>query len=225
MRRKPLGSESVYKDIDLVSQEYASKKREIGARLEEFRIVGQGSQEQLFIELCFCILTPQSRARSCDTALNNLIRDKLLFRGSAVEISRNLKGCVRFHNQKARFIVAARHSFLRDGAWTLKKRLSENGDSKEVREWLVGNVLGLGYKEATHFLRNIGMGDQLAILDRHIMKNLHRHGILKKVPSSLTRKEYLRIEDRMREFSEHVGISLAELDLLFWSRETGEVFK
>jgi len=39
-------------------------------------------------------------------------------------------------------------------------------------EWLVKNLTGLGYKEAGHFLRNIGSG-KIAILDRHILRNLH----------------------------------------------------
>jgi N-glycosylase/DNA lyase len=88
----------------------------------------------------------------------------------------------------------------------------------------VRNVRGLGWKEASHFLRNIGWHD-LAILDRHILRNLVRHGVLRSVPATLTRSRYLAIERKFRQFAGAVGISMDELDLLFWSRATGEILK
>jgi N-glycosylase/DNA lyase len=95
-----------------------------------------------------------------------------------------------------------------------------------LREWLVKNVKGIGMKEAGHFIRNMGLSNnQLAILDVHILKNLKEFGIIEKIPKSLTKKEYLKIEDRMREFSKKIGIPLDELDLLLWSKETGFIFK
>jgi len=100
-----------------------------------------------------------------------------------------------------------------------------NGSSgPELREWLVGNVNGLGWKEASHFLRNIGHRD-LAILDRHILKNLTKHGVLRALPATLTPKRYLAIEAKFARFASAVGLTMDELDLLFWSRETGEILK
>ncbi|MEK9139334.1 MAG: DNA lyase, partial [Bacteroidota bacterium] len=92
------------------------------------------------------------------------------------------------------------------------------------RAWLVKNVKGLGWKEASHFLRNIGHHN-LAILDRHILKNLKRHNVIRTLPKTLTAKRYLTIEKKFLAFSQHLGISMDELDLLFWSRETGEILK
>jgi len=96
--------------------------------------------------------------------------------------------------------------------------------NKVKREFLVRNVKGLGYKEASHFLRNTGHRD-LAILDRHILKNLAKLKVIKEVPNSLGASKYLEIEDRFSKFSSKVGIAMDELDLLFWSMETGKVFK
>ena len=84
---------------------------------------------------------------------------------------------------------------------------------------------GIGYKEASHFLRNIGFGEHLAILDRHIMKNLKLLGIIDEIPISLTRKKYLEIEQRMVKFSKKVKIPMKHLDLVLWYKETGEIFK
>ena len=94
-----------------------------------------------------------------------------------------------------------------------------------MRQKLVNGIKGIGYKEASHFLRNIGLGKDIAILDRHILKNLKRYGVISRVPLSIPAKSYLNIEERARAFASMIGISLGELDLLFWSRETGEIFK
>jgi N-glycosylase/DNA lyase len=213
-----------YREVDELIGHHREKKDAIRCRLDEFREVGEESDEKIFTELCFCLLTPQSKARICDKAIGRLLESGAIWKGDSTEVLRHLEG-VRFPEGKARWIVAAREEFFRDGRWTLKERMEGFKDSFEAREWLVENILGLGYKEGGHFLRNVGKGEQLAILDRHIVKNLHRHGIIDKVPETLSKKEYLRIEALMKEFSSRVGIPLADLDLLFWSRETGEIFK
>jgi N-glycosylase/DNA lyase len=93
-----------------------------------------------------------------------------------------------------------------------------------LRLWLVNQVRGLGWKEASHFLRNVGHRD-LAILDRHILRNLIRTGVLRRLPKTLTAKRYAAIEAKFRDFAGQVGIPMDELDLLFWSMETGTVLK
>ena len=77
---------------------------------------------------------------------------------------------------------------------------------------------------ASHFLRNIGYRD-LAILDRHILKNLVRFRVMRGLPKTLTPKRYLFIENRFQRFARQIGIPMDELDLLFWSIETGEILK
>jgi thermostable 8-oxoguanine DNA glycosylase len=39
------------------------------------------------------------------------------------------------------------------------------------------------------------------------------------------RKEYLEMEDKFREFSEHIRINVDELDLLLWSMKNGRILK
>jgi len=212
------------RDVDRLMSAYEGRKNAIQKRLREFREIGRRPDAEIFEEMCFCLLTPQSKARVCDKAVRSLAAEDLLANGSTEEILPHLEG-VRFRNGKARWIVAAREQFFKDGQWVLKKRVEEFQDALEAREWLVANMLGMGYKEAGHFLRNIGKGEELAILDRHIMKNLLRHGVIDMVPTSLSKREYLRIEALVKEFSGRIGIPMADLDLLFWSNETGEIFK
>ena len=198
-------------------EEYKHKKDDIKKRLHEFEKIGKGSAEDIFTELCFCILTPQSNARWCDKAIQELKKKRLLFKAPVGAIRPVLKGRSRFHNKKAEYLVNARRSFDRS--------ILSSGNIFDVRKKIVDNIKGVGYKEASHFLRNIGMGSDIAILDRHILKNLKRHGVIKGVPLSMSVKSYLNIEDRARAFAKKMGIGLEELDLLFWSRETGEIFK
>ena len=197
-------------------EEYRRKKRAIKRRLGEFKKIGRKKAE-IFPELCFCLLTPQSNARHCDKAIQELKRQGLILKGNARAIRRVLKGKARFHNKKAAYIVGARSAF---GGVMLNA-----DDALGTREILVKKVKGLGYKEASHFLRNIGRGQQIAILDRHILKNLKRYGAIETVPASLTPGSYLNIEASARAFAKRVKIPLEELDLLFWSNETGEIFK
>ena len=204
---------------------YEKKKAKIKERLEDFKKVWKKSDEDVFVELCFCLLTPQSKAKAVDRAIKSLLKKNILFSGNEEQISKELRNSgVRFHKNKAKYIIEARKIFTHDGKIDIRNKL--NNDTAEAkREWLVKNVKGLGYKEASHFLRNIGLGFELAILDRHIMKNLIKYGVVDEIPECLSRKCYLSLEEKLKKFSERVGIPLAELDLLFWSEETGEIFK
>jgi N-glycosylase/DNA lyase len=71
----------------------------------------------------------------------------------------------------------------------------------------------------------MGLGEKLAILDRHILRNLSQFGIIDEIPTSLGKAKYLQIEKKMLEFSRQVGIPMSHLDLLWWYKETGEIFK
>ena len=203
--------------------EYTLMKRPIQKRLKEFSEILELKEKDVFAELCFCLLTPQSRAVICDKAVKLLIRDGYLLNGSRKNIRKRLKG-VRFPNIKTGNLLSARKLFKKGPRIKIKNALNPS-EPAEVREWLVKNVRGLGYKEASHFLRNIGLGKRLAILDVHILKNLRRLGVIKKIPASLTKKAYLLIENKVKRFSETVNIPMDALDLLLWSRETGIIFK
>ena len=203
---------------------YQERKEAIQKRLTEFRQVMQWKDEEVFAELCFCLLTPQSSAKVCWEAVTALKERTLLLKGQPSELEPLLKN-VRFSDSKAKYIVEARDMFSDDGKLQLKSRISSFYNPFELREWFVENVKGLGYKEASHFLRNIGLGEGFAILDRHILRNLNRLGVIPEIPPTITKKRYLEIEEKLRRFAAEIGIPLADLDLLFWSRETGWIFK
>ena len=201
---------------DLLS-EYRRNRYSIKKRLKDFEKIHRKSVREIFPELCFCLLTPQSNARHCDRAIQELKKTGLLFKGKEASIGSILKGRARFHNKKAAYIVNARALFNKD--------ILNTADITALRKDLVKNIKGFGYKEASHFLRNVGLGKDIAILDRHILKNLKRYGAIREIPATLTPKLYMDIEERARRFAQKIKIPLEELDLLFWSKETGEIFK
>jgi len=195
-------------------KEYSKRKNEIKKKLKEFSKV---KGEDVFYELCFCLMTPQSKAKQAHKC--ELILRGKDFLNRKINPLFHLKKRVRFHNNKTKYLCDAK-----DKIDAIFYEIRNIKDNKKLRQWLVKNVKGYGMKEASHFLRNIGKRD-LAILDRHILKNLKALGVIKDIPKSLTAKKYLEIEKKFYEFSKKIKIPMDELDLLFWSIEAGEVFK
>lgn len=211
------------KDLEQLLQSYEKRKDEIKKRLQEFKQVMADSEERIFAELAFCICTPQSKATVCWNSISS-VKNKFLYVGTEKEI-RPFLNPIRFADNKAKYIISARNFFSKNGRLKIKDKLIQFENSTQLREWLVENVMGFGMKEASHFMRNIGLFEDVAILDRHILKNLVEYGVIDEMPKTLTAKVYLEIEKKMKEFAEKIGIPFAELDLLFWSEETGHVFK
>lgn len=203
--------------------EYQKRRSAIKKRLKEFAEMYHMTNSDIFAELAFCIFTPQSKAFSCDTAVKNLKSKGLLFDAAAQKISRNISG-VRFHNNKAVYLVEARNILTNSRGIDIKSRIDKK-DIFSTREWFVKNIKGIGYKEASHFLRNIGLGSDMAILDVHILRNLVKYKVIKELPKTISRKVYIDIESKMRRFSKKIDIPMDELDLLFWAKQTGYIFK
>ena len=213
-------------NIDELKEIYEGIKPEIQNRLQDFRDVwNNGGDKEIFIEIAFCVLTPQSKAVNAWSAINKLIDTKLLFEGKAEEIAEYLN-VVRFKNTKAENLVRLREIMMNDkGEFITKQLFSSMKDSFERREWIVANVRGMGWKEASHFLRNVGFGEELAILDRHILRNMERLGVIESIPKTITGKSYLEMEAKLRTYVKRIDIPMDEMDLLLWYKEAGEIFK
>ena len=197
---------------------HKERRMAIQSRLFDFSRI---PQSEYFYELAYCLMTPQSSAAHADIVVGILRAKNFLESGFDPEtILRTKEHYIRFHKNKSKYLLENRLKLD-----TILTELTDGRSGVTAREWLVDNVTGLGYKEATHFLRNIGKNEGLAILDRHILRNLRRYGAIKRIPTSLTKKRYLAIEKRFKEFASLVGVPLDELDLLFWSMETGEIRK
>nr|WP_221892226.1 N-glycosylase/DNA lyase [Cetobacterium sp. 8H] len=208
--------EKIYEDI----------KPRIEERLKEFKNIWNfGDNKDIFCELAFCILTPQSKARNAWRAISELKESGILFNGSEEDILPYLN-IVRFNKTKAKNLYLLRYQMTDDdGKFITKDFFSKFNNPFEMREWIVKNIRGMSYKEAGHFLRNVGFGQELAILDRHILKNLVALEVITEIPKTITPKLYKEIEEKLRVFCEEVKIPMENIDLLLWYLEAKDIFK
>ncbi len=214
-----------YRRVEELLREHVEKRDAVRERLAEFRSLWREPDERLFEEVAYCILAIQTKARAADAAVRDLKASGLLLAGDPPAVAEVLRRHVRFHNHKAAYLVSARERFRSGGRWTLKETLESFDSPEAARDWLVREVHGFSMKEASHLLRNIGFSDRLAILDRHALRSLARHGVIRGAPTSLTHRRYREIETRWLRFADAVGIPLAEMDLLFFSRGVGAILK
>lgn len=204
---------------------YKEIKDKIEIRLQEFKkIWEEGKDKELFEELVFCLLTPQTKALECDRAVKILKEKKLLFGGKKEEISKAIN-FIRFKNHKAEYIVKAREFFFKKNKGFLREFLNSTEDEKKIREELVSKIKGLGLKEASHFLRNIGRSQNLVIIDRHILRCALKYKIIKKIPENISKKVYLDMEKKILKFSRKYRIPPNHLDFLFWYDSNKYFFK
>ena len=187
----------------------SSIKKTVDQRIKEFSNMPRNFND-LFRELAFCILTAGASAELGIKTISHL--GNTLHEGTQEEIQKKLKEVYRFHTIRAGYIYNAREAF---------RQLDIN--HPEIRIHIVKNVKGIGMKEASHFLRNIGFKDY-AIVDFHIVDILVDHGLIEK-PKTLTPNKYLEIENVLRKLAQKTNTSLAELDLYLWYKETGKVLK
>jgi N-glycosylase/DNA lyase len=185
--------------------------------MKEFRqIKTKQNNKQLFQELCFCILAANFNAeRSLD--IQQKIGNGFLTLTEKQLASKLKQLGYRFPNIRAKYIVEARKHKQ------INQILNKYNDEHELRDYIVKNVKGLGLKEASHFLRNIGYNNY-AIVDFHIVDILVKHKQIQK-PKTMTPKSYLKIEDKLRIIADKTKLNLAELDLYLWFQETGKVIK
>ncbi|MCL2144197.1 MAG: N-glycosylase/DNA lyase [Endomicrobia bacterium] len=213
------------KDLAGLKRFWKNAEHLINKREKHFDDVWKnGTEEEIFAELVFCLFTPQSKALSCWAAVNELAEKNMIFDSTDKQIA-NVISKVRFRNNKAKYVVEARKFFTISGKMKIKEKLSSFGSIYELREWIIKNIKGIGYKEAGHFLRNIGIGKDLAILDRHILKNLKMLGAINGIPKTLSKKTYIETEKKMQDFCKKSKIPMGHMDMLLWCKESGGIFK
>ena len=192
-------------------------KQIIDSKMKEFEELGRKNSNEIFKELCFCFLTANFNAEG-GIRIQKEIDDGFLVL-SLEELSQKLKELGhRFPNARANFIFEARK--YKDN---IKEILDSIETDEEKRDWIVKNIKGIGFKEANHFLRNIGHKN-VAIIDFHIIDLLAKNNLIEK-PKTLTVKKYLEIEEILKEISEKTNTNLGELDLYLWYEETGKILK
>lgn len=200
------------------------KQAIISRRLSEFRITYQKGDKEIFKELCFCILTANASAKGGIKSIKAL--GNLIFKGNKNQISKTLKKCgYRFWKKRADYIVETRKTMQAQCKMELKKEIEKKRkDTEALRAFFAEKAKGIGMKEASHFLRNIGFNNY-AILDRHIISCLYEKRIFESNEKPKNKNQYLAMEGKMKAYSKKIKIPMNELDLILWCHKTGEILK
>lgn len=213
--------------VEDIRAAHKARRKEIRARLRQFQEVWRnGSDAQLWEELVFCIFTAGASARMGFRAVEAI--RPLLMDGEREDMTLALRnaGAHRFPVARPGYIVVTRNYLREHCDLALREKLQSFADPIERRDWLAREkqIKGLGYKESSHFLRNIGLMGH-AILDKHVMSCLTDLKVVETPKPPSTRARYLETEQRLRLFAREIRIDFDELDLVLWSMKTGEVLK
>lgn len=211
--------------IENIVDTHKKRRGEIRQRLREFAAIGRsGTDVNLLEEMVFCFFTGGCSARM---GLNSLEAIKpILLTADQPELANALVGHHRYPNARARYVATSRDFLREQYGLKLRKKLQSFDCRLERRDWLVREkgIKGLGYKEASHYLRNIGYKGY-AILDKHVLNCLAELKIIDDPKPPNTRLRYLNTEDKLRKLTELTGIDFDELDLVLWSMKTGVILK
>jgi len=193
----------------------------VEGRIAEFLEVKNKDNSAWFIELVYCLLTAYSSAERAQFCVQALEDCGALVDGNTREVAETLRlEGHRFADRRAEYIVS-----VRTVGRKIKQIIQGFQTLSAAREWLVKHVKGLGWKEASHFLRNVGYLD-VAILDRHILSNMSEHGLIDDSRGKgLTKRRYLEYEGLLKKVADKIDMPLGEMDLYLWYRKTGKVLK
>jgi len=197
------------------------------------RACAQWGEEELRKELVACILGSQVRHEMAVAAMRNLefaglLDDDWWATESCEEFSSNVyavltgqwpdlpsRGRYRFSRARADQLARARDQLAR---LPLEARLNSTQDTKQLRHRLVADIPGIGPKQASMFLRNIGKSYDLAILDTHVLRFMNMQ---EAIPATRVRigtvAGYERVEGAVVDYADSLGYPAGYLDWAIWA--------
>jgi len=211
--------------IESIKRTHRERRKEISERIDEFRSIWKSADdEKLWEEMVFCFFTGGCSAKMGMRAIS-AVRPHLM-NGDHEIIMNALVGVHRYPRARSRYVVQSREFLLEHCNMEIRRRLDSFACPDEKRDWLVKEkgIKGLGYKEASHFLRNIGLSGY-AILDKHVLNCLAELKIIDDPKPPNTRSRYLTIESKLKQLASDLKIDFDEMDLVLWSMKTGEILK
>lgn len=100
---------------------------------------------------------------------------------------------------------------------TIRSLLESAGDVRETRRRLVSDLSGLGPKQASLFLRNIGYATHIAVLDIHVLTYMNWIGLIPAPLKSIrTMQQYETLESTFVEHASSVGYPPSSFDIAVW---------
>jgi len=198
---------------------YKSKEKQIQLRLRDFQ--KPRTEQFLWEELIYCLFAANSSGKMAEVAVSLL--GPIHSTASLEQLQAAVHKKVRFYNVRSRFFFVNR-VFIKQNHGTFTKLLDSFADKNvyELRNFLADEFLGMQFKEASHYLRNIGFTG-LCIIDKHVLFLMKEFGVLKSAKPPKNRKEYLKIENKVLDFAKKQKYDVDVLDLALWSYRSGHI--
>ena len=187
----------------------------------------QPDERELWWELSSCILSSQvpyalavaaTDAIDAEGLLLDSCRDPESLTARLLEVLSkpfSVEGrsrAYRFPIARARHIAATRAAITGE-ARSLRALVDRFRDAAEARAWFVTHAPGIGPKQASMFLRNVGVSYDLAILDRHVLNYMTALGIYSGTGLSIASLvQYCRLEAVLRDHADHLECPVGLLD-------------
>ncbi|MEW8356128.1 MAG: hypothetical protein AB2665_20160 [Candidatus Thiodiazotropha sp.] len=188
------------------------------------------TERALWKEMLTCVLSSQVRNEVAQVAANEILKNVYPWSQKTIEqLERELRAILikplqvkrnsiryRFPNAKAAQIANAISRTSHSGIY-ISSVVYSNNSANDIRSTLVDLVPGLGYKQASMFLRNIGRAYDLAILDRHIFDYMNLLDIEQEVDKkALTKSKYLSTEKKLKKYAGYLGYTVGCVDWAIW---------
>ncbi len=213
--------------------------KEIEARYQDDKRWSDHTENQLWFELVSCILGSRTCFETAQTCASHISQKGLLDfstilgnpeeseRELAYELSRPIfpsshrnQGCrYRYPRSRSNYIVRTAIAVYRDSSTGLRDVLNDHPDEREAREVIKEKAIGVGFKQASLFLRNVSHSKDLAILDSHVLRYMGLLRLIENDPRELnlsSRRVYMNLERALQEYGEAARLSLSVLDLAIW---------
>lgn len=191
------------------------------------------TEQEIWQELCFCILSTNVNYELVKSVVNvldvnGLLDTNFLLLPNSEQIlfkwlnSNNFEPKkkngelrkYRYPNRKSNQIVGAAKKLYSNN--NIKRILSTFKTDIDARDYFIMTIPGLGIKEASHFLRNIGYSDSLAVIDIHMLNFLKKYSMVTSEKFSLTQRVYLKIETILKNLVRFHRLNMIIFDLAVW---------
>ena len=207
-------------------QEYIQKNYNVGIKHYK-RVFSQRehSTEDIFYLFVFCVLVPGGKATRTKLAVDELKKIDFYtidLNTDVIDLNSVISQYIRFPQQKIQRLINLKRIWPLFIEW-LYTAMKYKIPATKIRENIVKNLDGFGYKAASHVLRNLGYTD-LAVIDTHILKYAQYWlpFASKSVQYPGTKKQYLHMEDCFRQWSNsRFKLDPCILDWFIWCKESG----
>jgi len=188
------------------------------------------SDETLWRELSCCLLSSQVPYPLAQSAADEIYRAAALNGRRTpeevrVQVQKVLSGYFRVGSSWRRYRFPVTRSQQLAKTWdavnaragSFTAVLASFESVNEARHWFVNHAPGIGPKQASMFLRNVGISYNVAILDRHVLEYMNAIGLHDGKARHISGLDAYRIKEAvLQDHATEIGYPVGLLDWAIW---------